>query len=74
MKRPAKDESGFLNDYEGGVSFWPYYISRSNEMIMQYSSQLFIEKYINTPNKLKSITENIKEDDNPIIIIAKLNE
>lgn len=74
MKRPAKDESGFLNDYEGEVSFWPYYISRSNEMIMQYSSQLFIEKYINTSNKLKSITKNIKEDDNPIIIIAKLNE
>lgn len=77
-KEPCK---GFYNDIDGGLPFWPSYINSRQELVCKYEAHLFKENFNYSPDevkdktaheKLKSIAVAIKEEDNPVIVIAKL--
>jgi len=75
---------GFFNDIDGGLSFWPSYVNSQQELICVYEAFDFKENFNYSPQKViknadalekfKKIATNIKEEDNPIIIIAKLKK
>ncbi len=68
---------GLKNDIDYGPDFWPGYISDNQEMIMLRSAEEFLNSCDSnkvTNPELKEILRNMKEDDNPIAIIAKLKK
>ena len=83
---PVSRMSGLINDIDGGFSFWPKYYSLSHELADVYQAyemkEILKEKYfagrtIKNPQahqKLKELVNNLKEDDNPVIVIAKLKQ
>jgi hypothetical protein len=75
LKHPIPKSIGLKNDIDGGLTFWPAYISTSGEMIMYYTAEKVLEAYKNLenpPEKLTKLVEHLLEDDNPVAIIAKL--
>jgi len=74
---------GFVNDIDGGVSFFPQFIEDDGTKIMWMDAGNFIEKisssdYQTQKNKYKEKFDNIwelasnkEEDDNPIFIMVK---
>ena len=77
LNQARKGELGFKNDIDGGPSFWPKYVNRNGEMVSYCQADEFIEAFEgkeNIPDNVKEILKNLKDDDNPIIVIAKLKE
>ena len=74
---------GFFNDIDGGLSFWPSYVNSQQELIcineafdlkekFNYSQQNV--KNRNAHEKLKKIVTDIRDEDNPIIVIARIKK
>ena len=77
MKQPIKGKLGFKNDIDNGPVIWPHYISSQNELVTYISAEEFLDYYEKIENPTPQMTEiakNVKIDDNPIVIIAKLKE
>jgi hypothetical protein len=81
---PYSRMSGLINDLDGGMSFFPKYFTPENEMVdvwRPYEMKEFLtESYfaaheIKNPQahqKLRELLNNLDEEDNPVIVIAKL--
>ena len=54
------------------ISFYPKSINKNNEMIFQINPAELIENKDKIGSKYKDIFKNVHEEDNPIVIIAKL--
>ena len=79
-------KSGLINDLDGGFSFWPRYCSSDNELIgVRYAHEMketlteeyFATREIKDPQahqKLRELLNKLQEDDNPVIVIAKLKD
>ena len=75
---------GFHNDIDGGMPFWPTQINRKQEMVSflypdamkeMLTNEYFNRKSIRDNNahlRLKELLSRVKEDDNPIVVIARL--
>ncbi|MDL2278839.1 6-bladed beta-propeller [Parabacteroides sp. OttesenSCG-928-G07] len=81
---PASRMLGLINDLDGGLSFWPRYYTSDNELVdiwlVEDMKKLLTEEYfasheIKAPaayQKLKKLMQKLDEEDNPVIVIAKL--
>lgn len=70
------DEFGLIEDFEGGPAFWPLYISQDDYMVSYIDALKFIQ-YAQThkvSDKFKKIADNLKEDDNPVVVLVKLKK
>jgi len=77
MKQPIKGKLGFKNDIDNGPIIWPHYISSNNELVTYIYVEEFMEYYKKIENptlQMREVAENVKLDDNQIVIIAKLKE
>ena len=77
MNQPIKGKTGFKNDIDGGPVIWPQYISTKDELVTFISAEdmlAHVEQLENPSPQLLKVVENIKFDDNPIFIIAKLKD
>jgi hypothetical protein len=77
MKQPIPAKLGFKNDIDGGLPFWPKYITSSGELVDYYQAFEFIAAFEgkeNIPEDVKAILKDLKDDDNPVVAIAKLKE
>jgi hypothetical protein len=80
-------DKGFINDLDGGDSFYPYYTNRNGDIwiieedafsfrknnrpeLLEKSEAVFPEM----KEKLKTLAENLKEDDNPVLKIVYLKK
>lgn len=76
LKQPIPKQLGLLNDLDGGVTFWPGFISSDGKsMFMSCSAETFIETYSgkeNLSDEVKAILNQIDEESNPIIVRADL--
>jgi hypothetical protein len=81
------DNPGFINDLDGGVNIYPYYNNREGNIWISiedaYSfkekhSPEFMDKsvalYPEMKEKLKTFTNNLKQDDNPVLKIVYLRK
>ncbi|MHC1780735.1 MAG: 6-bladed beta-propeller [Bacteroidales bacterium] len=74
MNAPIPAKPGFKEDFESGPPFFPMYISADMYAIsLIYPAKLkaFADSHKVSP-KLKSIADNLKEEDNPVIVIVKM--
>ena len=83
---PASGIHGLINDIDGGLPIWPYYCSDDNELVgilkAEDMKELLTEKYFSTrevkdaeaQQRLKKLVKNLKEEDNPVIMFAKLKD
>jgi hypothetical protein len=83
---PVSRMTGLINDWDGGLSFWPKYCTSNNELIdiwqvydmkEHLTDEYFAAHKIKNPQahqKLKELLKNIREDDNPVIVIGKLKK
>ena len=74
---------GFLNDLDGSLSFFPKKYFKENEFVSWKSAEEFKEeilsldynaqkaKYGERFEKVYQLANSLKEDDNPVLIIAK---
>jgi hypothetical protein len=81
---PASRMKGLINDLDGGLSFWPFYCNSDNELVdiqeaytmKEYlTEEYFATREIKNPqahHKLRKLLEILKDDDNPVVVIAKL--
>ena len=79
-------QMGLINDIDGGFAFWPKYYSSDNvlvdvqqayEMIEKLTNSYFTGRTIKNPQahqKLKELLKKLDEEDNPVIVIAKLKK
>ncbi len=77
MNQPIKRKLGLKNDIDGGPVIWPLYISTNDELVTSVSSDDFLEYFDQIENptpELVHIAKQVKSDDNPIIVIAKLKD
>jgi len=77
-------QKGIINDMNGGLSFFPKYYAGDNVVIdvwkaWEMKEMLTEEYFAKQPIKdqaahqqLREILKNLKDDDNPVIVIAKL--
>ena len=77
---------GLTNDIDGGLSFWPKYYTSNNELIDIWQAyemkkilteQFFAAHEIKNSQahqKLKELLKSLEEEDNPVIVIAKLKK
>ena len=77
-------EKGIINDMNGGLSFFPRYYAGNNVVVDLWDAEkmketltddYFASKTIKDPDahqKLKEILKNLKFDDNPVVVVAKL--
>lgn len=81
------DNFGFINDLDGGANIYPYYNNRAGDIwIIEEDSYVFKEKhspeFLNESmavfpemkEKLKTFSNNLKQDDNPVIKIVYLKK
>lgn len=74
MNAPIPAKPGFKEDFESGPPFFPMYISADMYAIsIIYPAKLkaFADSHKVSP-KLKSIADNLKEEDNPVIVMVKM--
>lgn len=75
LKQPAPGKPGLKDNLKGGPPFWPRFISSGNEMINTYDALELIllqEERGTEFEGISQITKGLKEEDNPVIAIAKL--
>lgn len=77
------NNTGFTNDIDRGVSFWPYYVFNGNilcdfidayrfrEQVLSNQTANLSGKYEEKYLKLLQLADAIKENDNPIVILIK---
>ena len=77
-------QKGFINDINGGLSIIPRYYAGNNEVIDIWKAEdmkeMLTEEYFASQTikdkeahqKLKALLKNLQEDDNPVVVIAKL--
>ena len=81
------DNLGFINDIDGGVDLFPYYNNRAGDIWITYEdaysfkeqhSSEFLDRsiavYPEMKEKLKTFTNNLKRDDNPVLKIVYLKK
>jgi len=83
IKQKEQRLKGFYNDIDGGMPFQPVTINRKqelvsflypDEMIEMLTNEYFSSKKIRdaTANlRLKELIKNLKEEDNPVVVIAR---
>ncbi|MFA5849390.1 MAG: 6-bladed beta-propeller [Bacteroidales bacterium] len=73
LNQTEKGVLGFRENLMDGPPFWPTYVSYDNSMVMVITAASLIE-YANShkvSEKLAKIVKNLKDTDNPIVVIAK---
>jgi hypothetical protein len=77
-------QTGIINDLNGGLPFFPRYYAGNNEVVDIWSAdemkelltdEYFAKQTVKDPQghqKLKELLKNLKDDDNPVVVIAKL--
>ena len=77
-------ERGIVNDINGGLPFFPRYYAGNNILVDMWDAakmketlteEYFASKTIKDQQahqKLKELLKNLKDDDNPVIVVAKL--
>ena len=80
----SKDQNlkGFYNDIDGGIPFWPNRISRNQEMVTflypYYMKEIYTDEYLKNKSnesaylQLKNLLSRLNDEDNPVVLIAKL--
>jgi hypothetical protein len=83
---PVSGMTGLINDLDGGLSFWPKYYTSDNELVDFWQpyemKEILTDEYFvaheiknqQAHQKLRELLKNLKDNDNPIIVIAKLKE
>lgn len=83
---PISRRFGLVNDIDGGLSFWPRCYTYDDELVQVLSAfemkDVLTEEYFAAHpakdpaahKRLRTLLENLKEDDNPVIVIAKLKK
>ena len=77
LNQPEKAQLGFKNDLDGGMAFWPNYISSDGKMVSFCNAQDFLDYYesLEDPSlEIKRLAANLSPDSNPIIVIANLKK
>src|SRR3989339_893335 len=73
LLHPEKDIHGMEEDILGGKPFWPNFVN-SKKVFVSYENALdlinYFEKYPPKTKELKELSATLKEDSNPIIILA----
>jgi hypothetical protein len=74
IEQPVIGQIGFVDDIEGGPAVWPKYISEDNYMISYIYAATLIDyaQKNNVSDKLRGIVSKLKEDSNPVLVMAKL--
>ncbi len=74
VDQPESDQMGFVDDMEGGPAIWPLYISEDGYMVSCITAIDFISyaAKAKVSEKLRKIAENLKETDNPVLVLVKL--
>ena len=77
-------QKGIINDINGGLSIVPRYYAGNDEIIDIWKAEdmkeMLTEEYFASQTikdkeahqKLKALLKNLREDDNPVVVIAKL--
>jgi len=77
-------QKGFINDLNGGLPFIPRYYAGNNIVADIWNvtdmQEILTDEYFTTQTikdtqahkKLKELLKNLKEDDNPVVVVAKL--
>ena len=75
---------GIINDLDGGLPIFPQYYAGNNEIVDVWQAddmlEILTDEYFTSKTikdkqanqKLKDLLKNLQEDDNPIIVIAKI--
>ncbi len=84
---PVTRRLGLVNDLDGGLSFWPKYYNDSEKVLVdvwnayEMKDLLTEEYFVAHPARdpaaharLREMLKNLKETDNPVIVIAKLKD
>ncbi|OFY11888.1 MAG: hypothetical protein A2X16_06115 [Bacteroidetes bacterium GWF2_39_10] len=74
IHQPEINQLGFVEDFEGGPAVWPKYVSSDGYMITYLYAHEF-KAHAEThevSDKFKSIADNLKDTDNPVIVRVKL--
>ncbi len=74
LLQPIPSIKGLQNDIDNGIPFTVQNVSSKGELIDYHSAYKFLEyadKLKNPKKSLKNIIKQVKEDDNPIVIIAE---
>ena len=82
----ALEHGGFINDIDGGLTFWPIVTNQNQDLACIYQADVMKDE-INNNNlreqnvknipafkKLQALISQLDEEDNPIVIIAKLKK
>ncbi|HCT93604.1 MAG: hypothetical protein A2322_03515 [Bacteroidetes bacterium RIFOXYB2_FULL_39_7] len=72
--QPEINQLGFVEDFEGGPAVWPKYVSSDGYLITYMYAHEF-KAHAEThevSDKFKSIADNLKDTDNPVIVRVKL--
>ena len=69
LNQPVPGTLGLKNDIDGGVIFWPETVSDRHELI-SWCSALDLTQLAEEGKIDRSIVNGLKENDNPVIIIA----
>lgn len=74
IDQPEFNQFGFKDDLQGGPAIWPYYISEDDYMVTLINAHNFIEhaKTYEVSDKFKKVADNLKETDNPVLVLVKL--
>lgn len=73
LKRPEKEKIGLIDNIKNGPPFWPKSINSKNDLISYISASdliKYILKEAGDVSKIKNISSNLSEEDNPVVIIA----
>jgi len=74
VDQPESDQMGFVDDMEGGPAIWPLYISEDGYMVSCITALDLISHAAKAKvsERLRKISENLKETDNPVLVLVKL--
>ena len=77
-------QKGIINDMDGGLPFFPRYYAGNGEVVDIWQAadmkEMLTEEYFaeqpikdkHAHQKLKELLKNLKDDDNPVVVVAKL--
>ena len=69
---PEYGIAGFVNDLDGGIPFWPTYIS-GNRMFRLIDADEFIESAAQCKSdRMKEIAATLTEESNPVLVVVTL--
>jgi len=76
------EHNGFVNDIDGGLTFWPDFTSQNQDLVCFYQAHVFKEevneKGLSAQNvknvaefkKTRTLAAQLNDDDNPVVVIA----